>query len=215
MPFVQVARTSEHDVKRAAQEFAPMRVHVVFHDSILQYPAISAAFNDPTGPFQQALRVLSKGLMVRPVPGNITIPRTCSNITSGPNAGKCQNGTQEARCGVYTVPDELAGVQPEACNGSYGPCTEQTPGGVGVDADYILFAGSLTSKAHSQGSNHVLVFNLLIHIQPTAHSFLDPWLMPLPVQLMITFVHQLATLTSALRYSEALSYKQLHEAIIQ
>ena len=98
------------------------------------------------GPFQNALRVISNGLQVRPVQGNITIPYTCTNIASGPNAGKCLSYTVESDCGIFSVPEELRGRRPEACTSSSGSCTRPTPAGAGVDADYILFAGSLSSK---------------------------------------------------------------------
>ena len=128
------------------EEFAPLRVHVVFDSSIAQNPLLNAAFRDANGPFRNALRVLSNGLQVRPVQGNITIPYTCTNITSGPNAGKCLNSTVQIGCGIFSVPEELRGHRPEACTSSYGSCTGPKPAGAGVDADYILFAGSLSSK---------------------------------------------------------------------
>ena len=142
---MQINTKRDHPVKRTAQQFAPMRVHVVFDDSVRLNPIINAAVSDPTGPFQQALRVLSNGLMVRPIQGNVTIPPACTNITSGPNVGKCRNGTQRNRCGIFTVPDELAGTV-ETCDGSFGPCSDQGPGGLGVGADFILFVGSLNSE---------------------------------------------------------------------
>ena len=131
----------------AVEEFAPLRVHVVFDNSIAQNPLLNAAFRDANGPFQNALHVLSNGLQVRPLQGNITIPYTCTNITSGPNAGKCSSSTVRIGCGRYfSVPEQLRGHRPEACTSSYGSCTGPTPAGTGVDADYILFAGSLNSK---------------------------------------------------------------------
>ena len=142
---MQVSTTNDRPVKRAAQQFAPLRIHVVFHDSVRVDSIINAAVSDLTGPFQQALRVLSNSLMVRPIPGNITIPPRCTKILSGPNEGSCLNGTLRNRCGIFTVPDELAGTL-KSCNGSFGPCSDQRPRGVGVDADYILFVGSLNSE---------------------------------------------------------------------
>ena len=128
------------------EEFAPLRIHVVFDNSISQNPLLNAAFRDANYPFQNVLHVLSNGLQVRPVQGNITIPYTCTNITSGPNAGKCLNSTVRIGCGIFSVPEEFRGHRPEACTSSNGSCTDPTPAGAGVDADYILFAGSLNSK---------------------------------------------------------------------
>ena len=130
----------------AVEEFAPLRVHVVFDNSIAQNPLLNAAFRDANGPFQNALHVFSNGLQVRPLQGNITIPYTCTNITSGLNAGKCLNSTVQIGCGIFSVPEEFRGQRPEACTSSNGSCTAPTPAGAGVDADYILFAGSLNSK---------------------------------------------------------------------
>ena len=148
LPFIEVADSGRRANKRnaAVEEFAPLRVYVVFDSSIAQNPILNAAFRDANGPFRNALRVLSNGLQVRPVQGNITIPYTCTNITSGPNAGKCLNSTVQIGCGIFSVPEELRGHRPEACTSSYGSCTGPTPAGAGVDADYILFAGSLSSK---------------------------------------------------------------------
>ena len=100
---------------------------------------------DRSGPFQRALRVLSNSLMVRPIRGDMTIPPTCTNITEGPNTGKCRSGTLQNTCGIFPVPPELAGVR-EACEGPNGDCFEQGVAGEGVEADYILFTGAISCK---------------------------------------------------------------------
>lgn len=151
LPFVQIRRGDELVGKRAAPEFAPQRVHVVYHDSIRADPFLNRSFSDQDGPFQRAVRVLSNALMVRPLQGRVTIAPNCTNITSGPNAGKCQRNTLQNTCGVFTVPDELAGVR-ETCDGETGSCSEQGQAGNGVEADYILFAGAQNCEERDANS---------------------------------------------------------------
>ena len=145
LPFVQVRRGDGTSKRASGEEFAPQRIHVVRHASLSANSLVERAFSDLDGPFQRAIRVLSNGLMVRPLQGNITIAPNCTNITNGPNAGRCQRGSLQNNCGVFTIPDELAGVR-EACDGENGTCSEQGPAGNGVEADYILFAGAQNSK---------------------------------------------------------------------
>ena len=97
------------------------------------------------GPFRRALGILSTSLMVRSIRGSMTIPPTCTNITEGPNSGRCRSGTRQNTCGIFPVPPELAGVR-EACEGPNGDCFEEGVAGQGVEADYILFTGALDCK---------------------------------------------------------------------
>lgn len=157
---MQVSETEDNPTKRQAprgQEFAPMKVHVILDNSLESNLLVRRVFTDPEGPFQKALRVLSNGLMVRPIQGNITIPPTCTNrISFGPNSGKCQKGRLENKCGIFNVPKHLAGVQ-ETCDGPFGPCSRSESSNdnsgsgsgedLGVEADYVLFAGSLNSES--------------------------------------------------------------------
>lgn len=158
MPIIQV-KNREGRTRRAPEtEFSPQRIHVVFHSSLSSAGVLNSTFRARDGPFQRALQILSNGLAVRPIQGDITIPPTCTNITEGPNAGKCRNGTLQNTCGIFTVPPELAGVR-EACEGPEGACFEHGTSGDGVAADYILFAGALNSEKERQYHMHVVLYN--------------------------------------------------------
>lgn len=142
LPFTQVSSTVD---KRSTSnaDFAPLRIHVVFHESLLDNPIINEVFTSENGPFRQALNVISNGLTVVPARGNITIPPDCSVIQSGPRAGTCESGTlSDAMCGIFPVPEELVGVR-ETCNLISDTCSDEGPSGAGVEADYILFTGAL------------------------------------------------------------------------
>jgi len=92
--------------------------------------------------------------MVHPVLGNLIIPPTCSEYTSGVNKGKCRSplpSQSSYDCGNYgTIPLSYIGVR-EVWTSYYrtSSCTLQGPNGVGLpNADYLLFvsASSYTCK---------------------------------------------------------------------
>jgi len=92
--------------------------------------------------------------MVHPVLGNLIIPPTCTEYTSGVNKGKCRSplpSQNSYNCGNYgTISSSYIGVR-EVCNSSSvrSSCTLQGPNGVGIpNADYLLFvsASFFTSK---------------------------------------------------------------------
>ena len=101
--------------------------------------------------------------MVHPVQGNLIIPPTCTEYTSGVNKGKCRSSlpTQSSyNCGNYgTIPLSYIGVR-EVCTSYHrnSSCTLQGPNGVGLpNADYLLFV-----SASSSTCKLTLVFIIII-----------------------------------------------------
>ena len=137
MPFIQ--DKDKKITKREASDFAPIRTHIVLHETISNNETILSEFSTAEGPFQQALNVLSNALQVRPVRGNFTVPPPCNEITFGANAGKCWPGTvqEEYFCVEFELPTYLLGTR-EVCDGPFGECHIEGPDGEGVNADYFL-----------------------------------------------------------------------------
>ena len=106
-------------------------------------PFIVQLIDNTSSPFWQALNVLSNALMVRPITNN-TITPTCERFTSGLNAGYCNSSTIQQTCqGLFNVPDELSGFVMSCESENSSSCFVDGPSAAGVDADYILFVGSV------------------------------------------------------------------------
>ena len=93
-----------------------------------------------------SIETLERILMVHPVQGNLVIPPSCDEFTSGPNAGKCRpplQNTYNYSCGeLAVIPQEYIGVR-EFCSSFNGPCSLQGPNSTGIpDADFLLFVSA-------------------------------------------------------------------------
>ena len=102
-------------------------------------------------PLSRAIDTLESLLLVHPVQGNLIIPPTCREYTSGSNEGKCRSPLPSQRnyeCGEFgVIPLSYIGTR-EVCTSSNGLCTMQGPNSTGLpNADYLLFvSASFTCK---------------------------------------------------------------------
>ena len=130
--------------------YSNIRIHPVFTN--IASTATSFLQGDNT-PLSRAINTLESLLLVYPVQGNILIPPTCTEYTSGLNEGKCRSplpSQSNYECGEFgVIPLSYIGTR-EVCTSSYGSCTMQGPNGTGLaNADYILFvSASSTCKLY-------------------------------------------------------------------
>ena len=131
-----------HREKKNIEEevFAPGRIYAYPDSSFLENEDFAHLWENPNSTFWRAVDILSRGLLVRPVEGNLTISFACDIYKSGENKGECINGTLKPLCSIFDVPDYLLGTE-YVCYGENGACDYEGPDGPGVPADYILIAG--------------------------------------------------------------------------
>lgn len=146
----------------------PQRIYVTFDEATSNLPSpLHEILFDPEGPLQSAINLLSHALLVPRVPGNLTLPPSCDEISmDGPNGGKCNAGTVNStsfECrtteipGIQLLPKDLhlLGTR-ESCESETGPCTEEGPNGPGEPVEYILsvtaFPGRIMYCAVLMGS---------------------------------------------------------------
>ena len=160
----QIAERNPHIVDLASQSLykgvekrqtSPTYANIRIHPEFVRVASAADPYiRGPNSILSQAIKTLESVLMVHPVQGNLHIPPTCTEYTSGVNKGKCRSPlpTQSSyNCGNYgTIPLSYIGVR-EVCSSSSvrSSCTVQGPTGVGLpNTDYLLFvsASFFTSK---------------------------------------------------------------------
>ena len=118
--------------------YSNIRIHPIF----VSRRATRLLRGDNT-PLSRAIDTLESLLLVHPVQGNLLIPPSCKEYTSGYNKGKCKSplpSRSKFRCGQFgVIPLSYIGTR-EVCTSSNGLCTTQGPNGPGLpNADYLLF----------------------------------------------------------------------------
>jgi len=158
---LQIAEQNPHIVDLASQNvylgtekrqtsptYANIRIHPEFVSVAL---SADPYLRGPDSLLSHAIKTLESILMVHPVQGNLRIPPTCTEYTSGVNKGKCRlslPSQSEYACGNFgSIPLSYIGVR-EVCTLYYqsSSCTLQGPNGVGLpNADYLLFVSASSS----------------------------------------------------------------------